>query len=454
MATSRSMDNVTEQFIVEMSPMKNYEPFRKTIKNLFQSTYFTHAAYWKGTIKQSLIVAHPKVIKSEPDSLCIGRRAKIYLQLRNGLLFGFELSGDVDQAITMLPFIATWLTNKEYDVDQFSDYESQLLMVLNNVRPSDMLEIDLTELSKHSQFCAIRFFRNAPVLLNAIFFEGALNQLTHSLLAIVQNKCGAAELKFLQATVRTFLNDFFNVKQLTDDFNNDLDPTIIGLLNEITAKNQDLFDQLNDLMVVNKDSHFDARRAIERFSCLNSYNYLVAGNTETRNNRRVTMLQSPRLFHWVARANLSQAKWSTLFDPRWLLLDSSQESYRRSILTQIDRGAPLPLNCRISESPIAVHRSHEITLVPSNRASEHVEPVGRSGKVSSAILAVHEDVSNEFELYDKAVEIVRRSRRGSVSLVQRNLRIGYSRASMLLEQMEKDGIVGPIGEDGCRVVLS
>ena len=45
-------------------------------------------------------------------------------------------------------------------------------------------------------------------------------------------------------------------------------------------------------------------------------------------------------------------------------------------------------------------------------------------------------------LYNDAVEIMIESGRGSVSLVQRRLNIGYSRASRLIDQMRRTGIVG------------
>jgi S-DNA-T family DNA segregation ATPase FtsK/SpoIIIE len=47
------------------------------------------------------------------------------------------------------------------------------------------------------------------------------------------------------------------------------------------------------------------------------------------------------------------------------------------------------------------------------------------------------------ELFDEAVEMVREMRRGSISLLQRRLRIGYTRAARLIDQMEERGIVGP-----------
>lgn len=57
-------------------------------------------------------------------------------------------------------------------------------------------------------------------------------------------------------------------------------------------------------------------------------------------------------------------------------------------------------------------------------------------------------------MYDQAVEIVLQTRRASISLVQRNLRIGYNRASRLIEAMEKAGLVSPMDGRGGREVLA
>ena len=56
-------------------------------------------------------------------------------------------------------------------------------------------------------------------------------------------------------------------------------------------------------------------------------------------------------------------------------------------------------------------------------------------------------------MYDQAVEIVLKTRRPSISLVQRHLRIGYNRAARLIEQMEQAGLVSPMGGSGNREVL-
>ena len=56
-------------------------------------------------------------------------------------------------------------------------------------------------------------------------------------------------------------------------------------------------------------------------------------------------------------------------------------------------------------------------------------------------------------LYDEAVEIVLRTKKASISYVQRNLRIGYNRAARIIEDMEKAGLVTPMQNNGNREVV-
>jgi S-DNA-T family DNA segregation ATPase FtsK/SpoIIIE len=57
-------------------------------------------------------------------------------------------------------------------------------------------------------------------------------------------------------------------------------------------------------------------------------------------------------------------------------------------------------------------------------------------------------------MYDQAVEVVLKTRRPSISLVQRNLRIGYNRAARMIEAMEKAGLVTPMNGAGGREVIA
>ncbi|WP_439550691.1 DNA translocase FtsK [Falsiroseomonas sp.] len=60
----------------------------------------------------------------------------------------------------------------------------------------------------------------------------------------------------------------------------------------------------------------------------------------------------------------------------------------------------------------------------------------------------------EGSLYDQAVALVTREGKASTSFVQRHLNIGYNRAAKLIEQMEKQGVVGAANHVGKREVLA
>ena len=57
-------------------------------------------------------------------------------------------------------------------------------------------------------------------------------------------------------------------------------------------------------------------------------------------------------------------------------------------------------------------------------------------------------------LYDEAVAIVLKTRKASISYVQRHLRIGYNRAARIIEDMEKSGIVTPMQSNGNREIVA
>ncbi len=53
------------------------------------------------------------------------------------------------------------------------------------------------------------------------------------------------------------------------------------------------------------------------------------------------------------------------------------------------------------------------------------------------------DSSGNDDLYEDAKRIVVQHQQGSISLLQRRLKIGYSRAARLIDEMEEEGVVGP-----------
>jgi len=64
---------------------------------------------------------------------------------------------------------------------------------------------------------------------------------------------------------------------------------------------------------------------------------------------------------------------------------------------------------------------------------------------TEAAAAVDEEYD---EMYDQALAIVTETQQASISMIQRRLRVGYNRAARMIEQMERDGVVGP--PDGAK----
>ena len=62
------------------------------------------------------------------------------------------------------------------------------------------------------------------------------------------------------------------------------------------------------------------------------------------------------------------------------------------------------------------------------------------------------DSAND-ELFNDAVSLVVTHQQGSISLLQRRLKVGYSRAARLIDQMEQTGVVGPFTGSKAREVL-
>ena len=61
--------------------------------------------------------------------------------------------------------------------------------------------------------------------------------------------------------------------------------------------------------------------------------------------------------------------------------------------------------------------------------------------------------SEDGDIYKKAVMIVRRDKKASISYIQRQLRIGYNRAATLVERMEQEGVITQPSVSGKREVI-
>jgi S-DNA-T family DNA segregation ATPase FtsK/SpoIIIE len=67
---------------------------------------------------------------------------------------------------------------------------------------------------------------------------------------------------------------------------------------------------------------------------------------------------------------------------------------------------------------------------------------------------VDEPAESEYdELLPQAVDVIFETKQASVSMLQRRLKLGYSRAARIVDQMEEIGVVGPFEGSKPRQIL-
>jgi len=143
---------------------------------------------------------------------------------------------------------------------------------------------------------------------------------------------------------------------------------------------------------------------------------------------------------------------SSKVDSRTILDQSGAEALLGAgDMLYLPPGSGLPQ--RVHGAFVADHEVHKVvehlkSLAKPEYLAEILEPAADEAGEVADVPAGEKD-----PLYDQAVEIVLRTRRPSISLVQRHLRIGYNRAARLIEDMERAGMVSAMQSNGNREVL-
>ncbi|MBR4057374.1 MAG: DNA translocase FtsK [Oscillospiraceae bacterium] len=82
------------------------------------------------------------------------------------------------------------------------------------------------------------------------------------------------------------------------------------------------------------------------------------------------------------------------------------------------------------------------------------ENSGKNGKAAAKPAEADSSSANDYdELLPQAVEVILETKQASVSMLQRRLKLGYSRAARLVDQMEEMGVVGPFEGSKPRQLL-
>ncbi len=167
-----------------------------------------------------------------------------------------------------------------------------------------------------------------------------------------------------------------------------------------------------------------------------------------------TQRPSVNVITGVIKANFSSRiayQVATKIDSRTILdMNGAEQLLGRGDMLFLPTGSPKPI--RVQNAFISTDEVEKITnFVYSQQAYSKpyfLPSIYEKKKESST------GVSSDLDpMFEEAAKVIVRHQQGSVSLLQRRLKLGYSRAARIVDQLEEAGIVGPNDGSKARTVL-
>lgn len=199
-----------------------------------------------------------------------------------------------------------------------------------------------------------------------------------------------------------------------------------------------IVDELSDLMMVAPGDVEDAICRLAQMARAAGIHLIVA--TQRPSVDVITGLIKANIPSRIAFAVSSQADSRTILD-----MGGAEKLLGRGDMLFMPVGAPKPLRVQgafVSEAEV----ERVVAAIKSQQTARYREDWDLPEEA--------EEGDRELDpLFGEAVALVVESGQASVSLLQRRLRIGYTRAARLIDQMEQQGVVGPFEGSKPREVL-
>jgi len=142
---------------------------------------------------------------------------------------------------------------------------------------------------------------------------------------------------------------------------------------------------------------------------------------------------------------------ATKIDSRTILdMNGAEQLLGNGDLLYFPPGSPKPIriqNAFISNDEVEAITSH------IERQKGYSQPMTLPSAFEKKRTTGGTSDGSRDELFEEAAKIIVRHQQGSVSLLQRRLKVGYSRAARLVDELEMAGIVGPFDGSKAREVL-
>ncbi|MRG29049.1 FtsK/SpoIIIE family DNA translocase [Laceyella tengchongensis] len=199
-----------------------------------------------------------------------------------------------------------------------------------------------------------------------------------------------------------------------------------------------IVDELADLMMVAPSDVEDAICRLAQMARAAGIHLIIA--TQRPSVDVITGVIKANIPSRIAFAVSSQADSRTILD-----MGGAEKLLGRGDMLYLPTGASKPI--RIQGAFVTDEEVEAVVKFVKGQQEPHYqeEMIPQGGENQA------QDMTDE--LYPQAVQIVLESQAASASLLQRRLRVGYTRAARLIDMMEGDGLIGPYEGSKPREVL-
>ncbi|GAA4872009.1 DNA translocase FtsK [Paenibacillus vulneris] len=201
-----------------------------------------------------------------------------------------------------------------------------------------------------------------------------------------------------------------------------------------------IVDELADLMMVAANDVEDAICRLAQMARAAGIHLIIA--TQRPSVDVITGVIKANIPSRIAFGVSSQVDSRTILD-----MAGAEKLLGRGDMLYLPMGASKPVRVQgafLSDSEVEAVVNFVRTQGQANYVEDMVPQVEEQSEVPDQM---------EDELYDQAVQIILEAKQASVSLLQRRMRVGYTRAARLIDSMEAKGIVGPYEGSKPREVL-
>jgi S-DNA-T family DNA segregation ATPase FtsK/SpoIIIE len=199
-------------------------------------------------------------------------------------------------------------------------------------------------------------------------------------------------------------------------------------------------DELADLMMVAKDQVEESITRLAQMARAVGIHLVLA--TQRPSVEVITGIIKANFPSRIAFQVASKVDSRTILD-----MNGAEALLGRGDMLYLPPGAPKPQ--RLQGAFVSLEEVEKVVEFWTNQGGPQYSADLNVSKNSKETIT--EESSDE--LYDEAVNIVLQSKQASTSFLQRRLKVGYSRAARLLDDMELRGVVGPADGNKPRKIM-